>query len=153
MAESFPQQHDRRHDREVTRMARISRTVLRPEDATSLEELQARCAATRSQSLVIDIPRSVRAQVLLLCGSGSGAAFAWWGIASQHAWRLFLLMCALMCSMTFLRYLLLLAVWALCTAARHRRLTLLLKQGRAKAERGEIPWTSSDGPKVWTELT
>jgi hypothetical protein len=129
----------------MARMTRTNGKVLRPEDATSFEEFQARCAAVRSQSLVIDIPRSVSAQLALLCGSGLVAAFAWWGVVSEHGWRVILLACAMLASLTFLRYLLLLSVWALATVVRHRRLSRLLEQWRSKAENGEIPWTSPTG--------
>jgi hypothetical protein len=42
----------------------------------SFEELQARCAAARAQSLAIDWPWSMSAQVLLVGLFGSGAGFA-----------------------------------------------------------------------------
>jgi hypothetical protein len=135
-------------------MSRKRRTWLPPQEATSFEELQARCAAARTQSLAIDWPWSVPWQVLLVGVFGSGAGFAWWRIIvhhGMHAWGGLILACALFCSSMFLRFLLLVTAWALCMAMRHWRLNQLLKKWRAKAELGEIPWTSSGAPKVWQD--
>jgi hypothetical protein len=135
-------------------MPRTGRKPLRPEDATSFEEFQARCAAARTQSFAIDVPYSARGKVLLLVLSGSGAGYGWWRIVAGHGlhdWGGFLLPFAIFLGLNFLRSLLLFAVWGLCVVFWRRRLRRLRKQWRAKAERGEIPWSAPSEPKVWQD--
>ena len=131
-------------------MARRDREPLRPEDATSFEEFQARCVVEQAQIRAINSSWKDIGRMILSGFVALGAILFWVGVAADHdAGRWFLLLFALICTG--------LLVWlfgkierrGVRGSKRYRQLDRLSKEWQAKAERGEIPQTTPGGPKVW----
>ena len=86
-------------------MADRRRKLLRPEDATSWEEFQARCTVAQAQSRAANSSSRAIGQTLLGALFGFGAIFFWGGMAFAHgAGKWPLLVLALICTGLFLRY-------------------------------------------------
>jgi hypothetical protein len=133
-------------------MARRDRELLRPEDATSWEEFQARCTVEQAQCRAANSSNKAIGQTVLAAPFGLGAILFWAGVAMDHdAGRWFLLLFALICTGLF--------VWIFGKvmrrgfggSKRYMELSRLSKEWQAKAERGEIPQSTPGGPKVWRD--
>jgi len=132
-------------------MADRKRELLRPEDATSWEEFQARCTVEQAQSRAANNSSRAIGQTLLGARSGFGAILFWGGMAFAHgAGKWPLLVLALICTGLFLRYFGRVMRRGFGGSKRYIELDRL-RQWQAKADRGEIPQTTPGGPKVWQD--
>jgi hypothetical protein len=133
-------------------MADQERELLRPEDASSFEEFQARSIIEQAQcrgstGTWKNIGLSALSGLLALV-----AILTWYGFATEpDVGRWGMLVIALISSG--------LLIWAfggvmrtgVRGSRRYYQLDRLRKQWQARAERGEIPQTSPGGPKVWSD--
>jgi len=131
-------------------MARSGRELLRPEDATSWEEFQARCTAEQvllrgSTGSWKNIGLSALSGLLVLI------SIAFWYVVAvtPGAARWAMLVIALIPTG--------LLVWTFGRvmrrgvrgSRRYTQLDRLRNDWQARAERGEIPQTTPGGPKIW----
>src|ERR1700744_6703484 len=125
------------------------RDLLPPEDATSWDEFQERYAIERGRYQVTGRSWKDTARIAGSVVPGLAAVVFWVAFALTGAGvRWLLLALALLCT--------LLSAWALGGVLRRRwragrrgrQLDRLRDEWHARAERGEIPPTSPDGPKV-----
>ncbi len=131
-------------------MADRNDRLLRPEDATSWEEFQARCAVEQAQCRAANSSNGAIGQTLLGALFGFGTIFFWGGTAFAHgAGKWPLLVLALICTGLFLRYFGRVMRRGFGGSKRYMELVRLRQQWQARAERGEIPQTTPGGPKVW----
>ncbi len=133
-------------------MADHKRTLLRPEDASSWEEFQARSTVEQAQCRAAtsswrDIGLSVLSAFFILI-----AIFFWYVVATTPGPARWMgLVFALITTGV--------VVWALGKvmrrgvrgSRRYVQLDRLREEWHARAERGEIPQTTPGGPKVWQD--
>ncbi|HYZ55757.1 MAG TPA: hypothetical protein VE733_19965 [Streptosporangiaceae bacterium] len=133
-------------------MADRNRKLLRPEDATSWEEFQARSVIEQAQCRGSTGSWKDIGRIVISAVPGFGALIFWIGVGTAHdAGRWFLLILALICTGLF--------SWGFGGvmrkgwrgSRRYMELDRLRKEWQAKAERGEIPQTTTGGPKVWQD--
>jgi hypothetical protein len=133
-------------------MADRKRQLLRPEDATSLEEFEAR--STMEQIMLRGSTGSWKniGRIVISAVPGFGALIFWIGVAiANNAGRWLLLAFALICTGLF--------SWGfggvmrkgVRGSRRYMQLDRLRSEWQARAERGEIPQTTPGGPKVWRD--
>jgi hypothetical protein len=124
--------------------------LLRPEDATSWEEFQARWVIERARHRVTGRSWKDTGRIVLSVIPGLAAVVFWVAFAvTGDAERWVLLVLALACTM--------LCGWALGGVLRRRwragrrrhELDRIRGEWQARAERGEIPQITPGGPKVW----
>jgi hypothetical protein len=134
-------------------MADQNRELLRPEDATSWEEFQARSIIEQAQCRGSNSSWKKIGQTLLSVIPGSGAILFWAAFAITHdGGQWLLLVFAVICTGVF--------AWlfggvmrtGIHGTRRYYELDRLRKEWQARAQRGEIPETSPDGPKVWRDV-
>ncbi len=133
-------------------MARGDRELLRPEDATSWEEFQARCTVEQAQCRAVNSSNKAIGQALLAALFAFGAIFFWGTLAfTQGSAKWVLLPFALLFTLLFLRTFGKGIRRGFGGSKRYMQLTRLRKEWQAKAERGEIPQATPGGPKVWRD--
>jgi hypothetical protein len=133
-------------------MTAHDRELLRPEDATSLEEFQARRTVEQAQILGMNGSWK-RIGAILLSGLICFAAiFCWVGVGTgQGGVRWFFLVLALGFTLWFLRVFGSIELRGARGSKRYLQLNRLSKEWQARARRGEIPETGPGGPKVWRD--
>jgi hypothetical protein len=132
-------------------MADHEQELLRPEDATSWEEFQERWVIERARYRVAGRSWRDTARILLSVVPGLAAVVFWvaFAVTTGPVLPWLLLAAALACTALF--------GWALGGVLRRRwrarrkrhKLDRLRDQWQARADRGEIPRTSAEGPRVW----
>jgi hypothetical protein len=133
-------------------MTTHDRELLRPEDATSLEEFQARRMAEQAQLRALnsswkDIGRIFLSSLIVLID-----IFLWYAMAKQAgpgrwAWLVF----ALLFVGLFIRIFGRIELRGARGTKRYLQLDRLSKDWQARASRGEIPEATPGGPKVWRD--
>jgi apolipoprotein N-acyltransferase len=133
-------------------MTTKDRELLRPEDATSLEEFQARRIVEQAQIRAMhsswkDIGRIFLSSLIVFID-----IFFWYAMAKQAgpgrwAW----LVLALVFAGLFLRIFGRIELRGVRGSKRYMQLDRLSKEWQARAARGEIPQTTPGGPKVWRD--
>ena len=128
------------------------RELLRPEEATSFEEFQARSIIEQAECRGSTGSWRKIGQTSLGAVFASGAILFWGAFAlTDDAGQWLLLVFALICTGLF--------TWlfggvmrtGVRGSRRYYQLGKLRKEWQARAERGEIPLTSPEGPKVWRD--
>lgn len=133
-------------------MAQRDRELLRPEDATSWEEFQARCAAEQTRCRAASGSGTAIGQIVLAAPFGFGAFLFWAGVVVDHdSGRWFLLPVALFFSWLFLQVAARAIRCGVTGSKRQAELSQLRGQWQAMADRGEIPRSTPGGPKVWRD--
>jgi hypothetical protein len=133
-------------------MARKKEDLLRPEDATSLEEFQARKAVEQARIRGMNSSWKTIGKILLSSVIAFFAIFGWAGFAMLHdGGRWFFLVIAIILTGLFLRIFGRIELRGAGGSKRYVQLSRLDKEWQAKAERGEIPRTTPGGPKVWKD--
>jgi hypothetical protein len=133
-------------------MARKNKDLLRPEDATSLEEFQARKAVEQAQIRGMNSSWKTIGKIVLSSVIAFFAIFAWVGVGTLHnGGRWFFLVIAIILTGFFLRIFGRIELRGAGGSKRYVQLNRLDKEWQAKAERGEIPRTTPGGPKVWKD--
>lgn len=133
-------------------MARQDRELLLPEDASSLEEFEARCTIEQAQSRTVNSSNKVLGQTLL-CGPLILIDIFFWfaTVKQQGAGRWVWLVLALIVAWLFLRLFGKIMRRGALGSKRYTELSRLRKEWQAKVERGEIPQTTPGGIKVWRD--
>jgi hypothetical protein len=133
-------------------MTAQDRELLRPEDATSLEEFQARRAVEQAQ---IRAMNGSWKRVGWIAASGVicfAAIFCWVGVGTSHdGTRWFFLALALAFTLGFLRVFGRIELRGARGSKRYVQLDRLSRDWQARAGSGEIPETRPGGPKVWRD--
>jgi hypothetical protein len=133
-------------------MSAHDRELLRPEDATSLDEFQARRIVEQAQIRGLNSSWNGIGRILLSSVIGFGAIVFWGGMAfAQGDGKWILLVPALVCTVLFIRIFGRIEIRGARGSKRYLQLNRLSKEWQAKASRGEIPATTPDGPKVWRD--
>lgn len=133
-------------------MARQERELLRPEDASSLEEFEARCVIEQASSRAVNSSWAAIGQTVLAAVIFFVDIFFWFATVKQQgagrwAWLVLALIFAWLFVRTFGRVL----GRGARGSRRYMELSRLRKEWQAKAERGEIPQTTPGGVKVWRD--
>lgn len=133
-------------------MTTHDRELLRPEDATSLEEFQARRMAEQAQIRALNSSWKDIGLIILSGLIALAAVIFWVGVATEHdAGRWFMLLFALILTVVFLRIFGKIQRRGVRGSRRYIKLDRLSKEWQARAARGEIPQTTPGGPKVWRD--
>lgn len=133
-------------------MAKRNRELLRPEDATSWEEFQARSTIEQSQCRAANSSSKAIGQAVLAGLFAFGAILFWGGMAfARERGKVPLLVLAVACTFLFLRYAGKGMRRGFRGSKRYMELSRMRKEWQAKAERGEIPQTTPGGPNVWRD--
>jgi hypothetical protein len=133
-------------------MTTHDRELLRPEDATSLEEFQARRIVEQAQLRALNSSWKDIGRILLSSVLGFGAIIFWVGVATVHnAGTWFLLVFALICTGLFIRIFGRIELRGARGTKRYLQLDRLSKDWQARAGRGEIPQVTPGGPRVWRD--
>jgi hypothetical protein len=133
-------------------MARKKEDLLRPEDAASLEEFQARKAVEQARIRGMNSSWKTIGKIILSGFLALGAIIFWVGVAEEHdAGRWFMLLFALICTVLLIRIFGRIELRGAGGSKRYVQLNRLDKEWQAKAERGEIPRTTPGGPRVWKD--
>ena len=128
------------------------RELLRPEDATSLEEFQARRLAEQADIRGLNSSWKGIGKILLSSVIGIAAIFCWAGVAKGEGFaRWFFLVLALVFTLLFLRIFGRIELRGARGSKRYMQLDRLSKDWQARAARGEIPQTTPGGPKVFRD--
>ena len=128
------------------------REVLRPEDATSFQEFQARRVVEQAQIRALNSSWKGIGRILLASVIGFGAIVFWGAMAvGSGPGKWVLLILAIACTVLFLRIFGRIEFRGVRGSKRYMQLDRLSKEWQAKASRGEIPATTPDGPKVWRD--
>jgi hypothetical protein len=134
-------------------MTAHDRELLRPEDAASLEEFQARRIVEQARLRGINSSwKSIG--TILLSSLICFAAIVCWGSAfidGFHGVSWFFLVLAIGFSLWFLRMFGRIELRGVRGSKRYMQLDRLSKEWQARARQGEIPETSPGGPKVWRD--
>jgi hypothetical protein len=129
------------------------RRPLRPEDATSLEEFQARRIVEQAQIRAMNSSWK-RIGWILLSGVVGFAAIVFWGgmaLAKGGGGKWVLLVLAIGATLVFLRMFGRIELRGVRGSKRYVQLDRLSKDWQARARSGEIPETMPGGPKVWRD--
>jgi hypothetical protein len=133
-------------------MTTHDRELLRPEDATSLEEFQARRMVEQAQLRALNSSWKDIGRILLSSVLAFGAIIFWVGVATvRNAGTWFLLVFALICTGLFIRIFGRIELRGARGTKRYLQLDRLSKEWQARAGRGEIPQANPGGPKVWRD--
>jgi hypothetical protein len=133
-------------------MTEHKRELLRPEDASSLEEFQARHVVEQAQILGMNGSWKRIGAILLSGLIGFVAIFCWVGVGiGQGGVRWFSLVLALGFTFWFLRIFGKIELRGVRGSKRYLQLNRLSKEWQARAQRGEIPAAAPGGPKVWRD--
>jgi hypothetical protein len=133
-------------------MADSKRKLLRPEDATSLEEFQARSVVEQAQCRAVNSSWKTIGRVCVSAVALLGAILFWVGVAmSAGPGQVGVLILAVLCTAGF--------GWGFGGVMRrgargtrrYLQLDRLRQEWQARAERGEITLTTPGGPKVWQD--
>jgi|SRR5450756_588966 len=128
------------------------RELLRPEDATSLEEFQARRMAEQADIRALNSSWKDIGWIILSGFIAFAAIFCWAGVAISPDWtRWFFLVVALIFTLLFLRIFGRIEFRGARGTKRYLQLDRLSKDWQARAGRGEIPQANPGGPKVWRD--
>lgn len=134
-------------------MTKPDRELLRPEDATSLEEFQARRVVEQAQIRGMNSSWK-RIGMINLSGVVCIAAIFCWGSAfiggfTGASW--FFLVLAIGFTLLFLRIFGRIELRGVRGSKRYMQLNRMSKDWQARASSGEIPATAPGGPKVWRD--
>lgn len=133
-------------------MTAHERELLRPEDATSLEEFQARRAAEQAQIRGMNSSWKRLGAITLGGVVCFAAIFCWVGVGTGHGGaRWFFLGLAIAFTLWFLRIFGRFELRGVRGSKRYLQLDGLSKDWQARASSGEIPETRPGGPKVWRD--
>jgi hypothetical protein len=133
-------------------MTKPDRELLPPEQATSLEEFQARRIAEQVQMRGMNSSNKRLGLILLSSLLAFLAIFGWIGVAQGTGGpRWVFLVLALGFSYGFFRIFGAIELRGVRGSKRYMQLTRMSKEWQARARRGEIPSTSPGGPKVWRD--
>jgi hypothetical protein len=133
-------------------MTTHDRKLLRPEDATSLEEFQARRMLEQAQIRALNSSWKDIGRIILSGFIALAAILFWVGVATEHdSGRWFMLLFALICTALFIRIFGKIELRGVRGSKRYMQLDRLSKDWQARAARGEIPQTTPGGPKVWRD--
>jgi hypothetical protein len=133
-------------------MTAHKRELLRPEDAASLEEFQARRVVEQAQILGMNGSWKRIGTILLSGLIGFVAIFFWVGVGiGQGGVRWFFLVLALGFTFWFLRIFGKIELRGVRGSKRYMQLNRLSKEWQDRAQRGEIPAAAPGGPKVWRD--
>lgn len=133
-------------------MTAHDRELLRPEDATSLDEFQARRIVEEAQIRGMNSSWKRIGTILLSSLICFAAIFCWVGVATiQGGTRWFFLVLAVGFTFWFLRMFGRIELRGVRGSKRYMQLDRLSKEWQARARRGEIPETRPGGPKVWRD--
>lgn len=128
------------------------REVLRPEDATSLEEFQARRAAEVRQLRESSMSWKVISRPYMAGVLGFIDIFLWYLVArSSGAGRWIAVIFALCVAWLALRFLIRSPGRGLPETDRERELNGLAEEWQVKADRGEIPQAAPGGLRIWRD--
>lgn len=133
-------------------MTAHDRELLRPEDATSLDEFQARRIVEQAQIRGMHGSWKEIGRIFLSSAIGFIDIFLWYAMDKQSgpgrwAW----LVLALLFAALFLRIFGRIELRGVRGSKRYMQLDRLSKDWQARARRGEIPETRPGGPKVWRD--
>lgn len=133
-------------------MARKNQDLLRPEEASSLEEFQARKVAEQAQIRGMNSSWKTIGKIMLSSLIAFVAIFGWAGFAiGNNGARWFFLVIGIIMTVLFLRTFGRIELRGARGTKRYVQLDRLDKEWQAKAERGEIPHTTPGGLKVWKD--
>ena len=134
-------------------MTAHDRELLRPEEATSLDEFQARRIAEQAQIRGMNSSWKRIAAILLSSLIGSAAIVCWGSafIGGFHGVSWFFLVLAIGFTFWFLRMFGRIELRGVRGSKRYMQLDRLSKDWQARAARGEIPRTKPGGPEVWRD--
>jgi hypothetical protein len=133
-------------------MSTHDRELRRPEDATSLEEFQARRMAEEADIRAMHSSWKDIGRILLSSVIAVAAIFCWAGFATDHdASRWSFLVLALVFTLLFARIFGRIELRGVRGSKRYMQLDRMSKDWQARARRGEIPETSPGGPKVFRD--
>lgn len=133
-------------------MTTPDRELLRPEDAASLEEFQARRVVEQANIRAMNSSWATIGRIALSGFICFAALFCWIGVVTIHdAARWFFLTMALILTLLFLRIFGRIELRGVRGSKRYMQLNRLSKEWQVKAARGEIPRTAPAGPKVWRD--
>jgi hypothetical protein len=133
-------------------MTTRDRKLLRPEDAASLEEFEARRVVEQAQIRALNSSWKDIGRIVLSGFICFVAIFFWVGVATSHdGTRWFFLVLAIIVTLWFLRMFGRIELRGVRGSKRYLQLDRLSKQWQARAARGEIPQTMAGGPKVWRD--
>ena len=133
-------------------MTAHKRELLRPEDATSLEEFQARRVAEQAQILGMNGSWKRIGTIFLSSLVGFVAIVCWGSMAESHdGTRWFFLVMALVFTLGFLRIFGKIELRGVRGSKRYMQLNRLSKEWQDRVQRGEIPAAAPGGPKVWRD--
>jgi hypothetical protein len=128
------------------------RELLKPEDATSLEEFQARRMAEQAEIRGLNGSWKTIGLILMSSLLASGAILFWGAAAIGHnsgVW--FLLPPALICTFLFIRIFGKIELRGARGTKRYLQLDRMSKDWQARARRGEVPETTRSGPKLFRD--
>ncbi|HWG64606.1 MAG TPA: hypothetical protein VG253_23220 [Streptosporangiaceae bacterium] len=128
------------------------RELLLPEDATSLEEFQARRVVEQAQIRAMHSSWKAIGRIIL-SGVVAFAAILLWGSMAfaKGGGKWVLLVLAIGCTVLFVRLFGKIELRGVRGSKRYMQLDRMSKEWQARARRGEIPETRPGGPKVWRD--
>jgi hypothetical protein len=129
-----------------------NRELLKPEDATSLEEFQARRMMEQAEIRGLNGSWKTIGLILLSSLLGFGAILFWVGVATEHDGGIwFMLLFALISTVLFIRIFGKIELRGARGTKRYLQLDRMSKDWQARARRGEVPETTHSGPKVFRD--
>jgi hypothetical protein len=133
-------------------MSNRDRELLRPEDAVSLEEFQARRLAEEAQIRAMHSSWKSIGQIMLSGLIAFIDIFFWYAAVKQAGpGRWVWVILALLSAGLFLRIFGRIELRGVRGSRRYMQLDRLSKDWQRRAQRGEIPQTTPGGPKVWRD--
>lgn len=131
---------------------RPDRQVLPPEEATSFQEFQARRIVEQAQIRAMNSSWKRLGLIMLCVPLIILAIFGWYGVAEgAGATRWVFLIFALAVTYGFLRVFGRIELRGVRGSKRYMQLNRMSHDWQARAQRGEIPETSPEGPKVFRD--
>jgi hypothetical protein len=133
-------------------MTARDRQVLRPEDAASLEEFQARRSVEQARIRALNSSWKGIGRIILSGFIALAAILFWAGMAlAKGGGKWPLLVLAIAFTLLFLRIFGRIELRGVRGSKRYLQLDRLSKEWQARADRGEIPQATPGGPKVWRD--